>query len=250
MSYSVTIFGCKNYDDVALLFVRHVVPLNLSLFSNSIFFSDSFIPNLGISQVVIDEKVSWSMRVAKSLKLIDDDYILFLLDDYFLNEKINPLELENLSNRCQELSIKYCRLLNTPKFNNFGNMKSLPIEPYSINLQPALWDRKFLITILEKINSNPWLTEIRLHSFFKVQNNFYSQTAGFSLINGYLNAVIKGEWSREVSNIMIENSSRKKMSKLNWFYYRLKSNFSNTLNSSQKLIMKQILKKFGFQFYS
>jgi hypothetical protein len=129
-------------------------------------------------------------------------------------------------------------------------MKSLPIEPYSINLQPALWDRKFLITILEKINSNPWLTEIRLHSFFKVQNNFYSQTAGFSLINGYLNAVIKGEWSREVSNIMIENSSRKKMSKLNWFYYRLKSNFSNTLNSSQKLIMKQILKKFGFQFYS
>jgi len=250
MSYSVTIFGCKNYDDVALLFVRYVVPLNLSLFSNSIFFSDSFIHNLRISQIVIDENVTWSLRVAKSLKLIDDDYILFLLDDYFLNEKINPIELENLINRCQELSIKYCRLINTPRSNNFGNMKSLSIEPYSINLQPALWDRKFLISILEKINSNPWLTEIQLHTFFKVQNNFYSQTAGFSLINGYLNAVIKGEWSREVSNIMIKNSSRKKMSRLNWFFYRLKSNFSNTLKPSQKLFIKHILKKFGFQFYS
>ncbi len=72
MNYSITVFGCKKYEDIAHVFVKELDFWNKNLLSNSVFFTDAFIENLNINQIVINEDVSWSMRVAKSLKTIDE----------------------------------------------------------------------------------------------------------------------------------------------------------------------------------
>lgn len=250
MNYCVTVFGCKKYEDVAHIFVKETISLNEELISSSVFFSDGFIPDLKMNQLVIDNNISWSARVAKSLETVEQDYILFLLDDYFLLKKLDSEKIEMLVNWSSKLDINYCRLVNIPKDNRFGNMMPLPVNPYSINLQPAIWNRKLLISILNHVDSNPWVTETSLPNYFVNEQNFYKSAVGFNLIDGYLNAVIKGKWSRKVPNLLFKDSNRPKMNRFEWFYYRTKSILSDSLSPYLKSILKNILKKIGFNFYS
>ena len=250
MNYRITVFGCKKYEDVAHVFVKEMVYWNKNLLSNCIFFTDSYIENLNINQIVFNEDVSWSMRVAKSLKEIDDDYIMFLLDDYIIQEKLYMHHVELIVNNAKNFGIKYCRLIDTPSDSSFGNMRPIKVNNYGINLQPAIWDRKFFISLLENIDSNPWITEISLHNFFEIKSNVYKNAFGYKFIDYYLNAVLKGKWSRKVPNKLIGNSERLKMSKFEWLYYRTIVLMSNSLNTHFKSFLKNILKKIGFNFYS
>lgn len=250
MNFSVAIFGCKKYEDVAYVFVNEFLPINKKLFSNSFFFTDEFIPDLKVDQISISEDLLWSSRIANSLKEINTEFILFLLDDYFLTEELDVDIIELLVDRCKNESIKYCRLINHPYDKNFGDFKPISVKPYSINLQPALWDREFLISILSKINSNPWKTEISLSKYFQSNSNFYINAVGFILIEKYLNGVIKGKWSRDMPIDLIKNSQRPLMTKREWFFYFLKSRLSSVLNPSLKKLTKIILKKFCFKFHS
>lgn len=250
MNYSITVFGCKKYEDIAHVFVKELDFWNKNLLSNSVFFTDAFIENLNINQIVINEDVSWSMRVAKSLKTIDDDYILLLLDDYIIQENLNMQHIEMIVNNAKNFGMKYCRLIDTPSDSSFGNMRPIKVNNYGINLQPAIWDRRFFISLLENIDSNPWITEISLHKFFEIKSDVYQNAFGYKFIDYYLNAVIKGKWSRKVPKKLIGNSERLKMSKNEWLYYRSKVLISNSLNTYLKSFLKNILKKIGFNFYS
>lgn len=250
MKYCITIFGCKKYQDVAQVFVKELDFWNKNLLPISVFFTDDFIEDLSIKQIVIKQDISWSVRVAKSLENIDEDYILFLLDDYIIQEKVNINHLEMIVNNAIIFGIKYCRLIDTPSDKSFGDMRPIKVKNYGINLQPAIWDRKFLISILNKINSNPWITETSLHNFFSINENDYEGAFGYNFIEYYLNAVIKGKWSRDVPNNLISCSNRAKMNRYEWLYYRTKVLISNSLDSHSKLIIKNILKKVGFNFYS
>ena len=250
MNYCITIFGCKKYQDIAQVFVKELEFWNKNLLSKSVFFTDDFIEDLNIKQIEIKEDISWSMRVAKSLENIDEDYILFLLDDYIIKEKVNINHVEMIINSSKSFGVKYCRLIDTPSEKSFGDMRPIKVDNYGINLQPAIWDRKFLISILKKIDSNPWITETSLHNFFTINENNYQGAFGYNFIDYYLNAVIKGKWSRDVPSNLITGSDRLKMSRFEWLYYRIKGVTSNSLNTKTKLIVKSILKKIGFNFYS
>jgi hypothetical protein len=250
MKYCITIFGCKKYQDVAQVFVREFDFWNKNLLPNSVFFTDDFIEDLNIKQIVINEDISWSLRVAKSLENIDEDYILFLLDDYIIQEKVEIHHLEMIVDNAKKIGTKYCRLIDTPSEKSFGDMRPIKVNNYGVNLQPAIWDRKFLISILIKIDANPWITETSLHNFFSINENVYEGAIGYNLIDYYLNAVIKGKWSREVPSNFIGYSKRPKMSRSEWLYYRTKVLISNSLDVDSKLVVKNILKKVGFNFYS
>lgn len=250
MNYCITIFGCKKYQDIAHVFVKELEFWNKNLLSNSVFFTDDFIEDLNIKQIEVKEDISWSMRVAKSLEYIEEDYILFLLDDYLIQEKVNINHVEMIINNSKSFGLKYCRLIDTPSEKSFGDMRPIRAINYGINLQPAIWDRKFLISILKKIDSNPWVTETSLHNFFTINENNYQGAFGYNFIDYYLNAVIKGKWSRKVPSNLIACSDRLKMSRFEWLYYRTKVVTENSLEANTKLIVKSILKKIGFNFYS
>lgn len=250
MNFCITVFGCKSYEDVARKFVDEFTIYNKDLLNKTIFFSDDFIENLRITQKIINENVSWSMRVAKSLETINEEYIYFLLDDYFIQEEMNITHIDMIINYSSEFNLKYCRLINTPADRSFGNMRPIKVMDYAINLQPSLWNRIFLISILKKIDSNPWVTETSLHKYFKCVENKYIGAFGYNFIDYYLNAVIKGRWSRNVSNKITENSNRIMMSRIEWVYYKMVVMASKVLTSKFKKIIKYILKKVGFIFYS
>jgi hypothetical protein len=250
MIFSVTVFGCKLYQDVAILFEHETKKYNNELLKFATFFSDKRIDGLNITQSDVAEGGSWSHRVAESLEMLDDDYVLFLLDDYFIYEKINFTTLTSIVDWCSKSNVKYCRLINTPYCESFGNLISLPVRPYSVNLQPAIWERDFLISILRSIDSNPWETEVNLHKYFTDINGNYCNAVGFGLISGYLNAVIKGKWARDVPVSIINKSTRLRMSLFEWNYYRFKSKISSALSTSSKQILKMMLRFLGFKFFS
>lgn len=250
MNYCITIFGCKSYEDIAKVFVEEFSVNNKGLLESCIFFSDGWINDLGIRQIAINDKYSWAMRIAKSLEKVESDYVLFLLDDYFIQSRLCTNQLEMICCHAQSYDVKYCRLINIPRDKEFGNMKPIKVGSYGINLQPALWHREFLISLLTKIDSNPWVTETSLHNYFTINSNEYLYTCGYGLIDNYLNAVIKGKWSRKVPKNLMMNSSRIRMNRLEWLLYRGKSIFSELLDPKSKIVLKKALKKIGFKFYS
>jgi hypothetical protein len=250
MNYCITVFGCKKYQDVAHLFVKELDFWNSNLLDSTYFFTDEFIENLEMDQVVINEESSWSMRVAKSLMTIEVDYILFLLDDYIIQEELNMDHIEMLVGNAKIFGMKYCRLLDIPSDSSFGNLRPIKVSNYGINLQPAIWDRRFFINALENINANPWITEISLHKYFDIKSGSYQGAFGYRFIDNYLNAVIKGKWSRRVPRDLIGYSDRLIMSKREWLSYKVKGFLSSSLNDCLKSLLKIILKKMGFNFYS
>lgn len=250
MNCSVVVFGCKNYRDVAESFFRNIPSKNLEIFSNCYFCSDFFLEEIDVNQIVISEDISWSKRVALSLEKVQSDFIFFFLDDYFVEQTLNLSDYKNILNYCEFNNINYCRLINNPKNIDFGSYNNLPVTSYSINLQPAIWNRSFLIKILHKIDSTPWNAEVSLHRYFIKNNDFYDAAIGYSLINNYINGVIKGEWARDIPYYLKGHSNRNMMSVFDWYFYRIKSFFSNTLNDKSKGLLKLILSKFGIRFFS
>lgn len=93
----------------------------------------------------------WSKYLASHLKMLDDKYIIFALDDYLLNGPMEfqvPLPMPN-----DVVCAKLC--------------KSTPEEhlEYPITTQYAIWDREFLIELLSRTGS-PWDFEINGSKYF------------------------------------------------------------------------------------
>lgn len=180
--------------------------------------------------------------MANSLSKLNSSHVLFFLDDYFFFENISVPDFINLE------QVGYMRLINIP------STSSLYLDTdsdYSINFQPALWDRQLLINILNHNNFSPWEAEVNLNDLFNTYNKFNKEKLFLKIIDSYLNAVIKGNWSRLVltHHIDISNSSRDIMSVSSWFFFKIKSFLSRKLSKFYKDIFKKLLNVFGFKFY-
>jgi len=92
----------------------------------------------------------WSKFVADYLQKLEDEKIIFALDDYLIAGTLQLLDV----NFGQEVCAKLCYC--TPEEN----------EEYPVTTQYTLWNRKYLISLLEQ-TTNPWDFEIRGSRIFK-----------------------------------------------------------------------------------
>lgn len=103
----------------------------------------------------------------KTLKnYINTDYILYFQDDYYLFKDLKINNFLNLFNYIQQQDIGFMSLYghgsecgelieNTTKFNLPSIMKFYRSYMYSTSVQPCIWNRQFLLDILEH---NEYLT--------------------------------------------------------------------------------------------
>lgn len=115
--------------------------LNYGKFGGKLF-CGSYV-SLKDEQISVD---SWSEDIREFLKSIDDEFIIFALDDYLISTPIN-VGLYNLIDFEDQVEINLCSA-SKPEDTD-----------YSVTTQYSIWKRTFLIEVLEQVNT-PWEFEI------------------------------------------------------------------------------------------
>ncbi|MGC8483593.1 MAG: hypothetical protein ACP5OE_08125 [Thermodesulfobium sp.] len=118
--------------------------------------------------IVLDAGVGipWGKMTRTNLEKIDTKYVLFMLDDFLLENYVDSKIIEAVLNLTVKMNANHIRLnengskrklKNWEIANSFvaidGSKKSM------ISLQAAIWNRKFLLSILNNEES-PWEFEI------------------------------------------------------------------------------------------
>lgn len=215
----------------------------------------------GIDTINVGEETCWSERTLKAIESINTDYVLLLLEDYFLGEPVKNKEIEQVISFMKQRKARYLRLTNIPK-SRFGSgevfFSLYADEEYAVNLQAAIWEKQFLLDSLKKYPGNAW--EFEIGFLREAVSSKHVELAGcFGMVQDPLhihNGVLKGKWfPREIKffakkGIHISWEERGKLSLLQMAKYNLSVGLKNRLSYKMRKRIKLLLRKFGVKFAS
>lgn len=201
---------------------------------------------------------SWYERTIPVIKNINAKYILLMDDDIFITDYINYIELENILNQMDKYNIKFCGL------NNFLHGKKLEKDsllvrvnkrsPYAKNLQVGIFERDYLIHILNDnadghIQESEWLKEA-----YYSKNEYYKDIVSCKKnVLHCVHGVYKGKWSpiviKKLKKLGISViSDRETHTMHSAILLKIVNRFGKMLNPKLRRVIKLILKKLNFNF--
>lgn len=140
-----------------------------------------------------DKTLAWGGRLKNVLKKIDTEYILFFLDDFWIDGKIQEEGIYNCIQRMNEdKSISVFSFMETftgkyddNRYDDFERRRLF--GAYRFNCQAALWRRKHLMQYLRNYES-PWEWETygNWRSYRYFNRKFYSKKADSEQIIPYI----------------------------------------------------------------
>lgn len=142
--------------------------------------NDSYADKVGFDRVIkTKQTIEWSGRLKHALQVIDYEYVILLLDDFWLNRELNVNVLdEDISfiKKHQEVGVVYLchgNVIKLKKYNQrygvfeYGDM-------YRANTLPAIWKKQVLFD-LAKSNETIWQFE-RLGTLRSPENVLFLAT--------------------------------------------------------------------------
>ncbi|CAI3427832.1 hypothetical protein [Enterococcus cecorum] len=208
----------------------------------------------------------WSKKVRTALKYIKEDYIIMLLEDFFICYDVDTLSVLKCIEFSFENNIKYVKMpyygLNEKRNSKFKDSdiyySILQNEKYGISLLPGLWEKNFLINLIGTENYNPWKFEVNM-----IKEAYKHAAIPFTdcmldnrnLLNIY-NGVIQGEFVRDTykrivsQGVNVDLSVINLMTKKNEIILMLKRVGIKLVPSSLEPLVKKIANKFGIKFVS
>ncbi len=206
---TIVVSSCDAYEDTWIPFFEmlqiqwpnRIYPIVLNTESKSFVYKNLDIKTFNMYKV--GEKVSWGKRLRETLKKIDTEYIIFLLDDFFPIEKVDQQRIEECIEWMDEnpkISVfNFYRVKGGIKDGRFPHFEKRPQKgKYKLNCSAALWRRKKLIQYIRP-HENPWQFELygsKRASRYKEE--FYSAIEGEPYIYTYdmLNVgIVRGKWA-------------------------------------------------------
>lgn len=216
--------------------------------------------NLNFKQVRIfsaGTKIEFSERLKAALEEVTTEFVLITLDDYFLTQKIDSDKITNLTKIMESEDLDYIRIYSKPKARkgNLKHYKSLyridTSKNYSVNLYPGIWRVSFLKRTFEN-SLSAWEYEVSLSKAAMKYNANCVVSTGDEL--PFLNGVIKGKFFRKARKYLEKNGlyhgDRATLSISETFKYKIKLYSSLVLPGKIKKIVKIILRRFGYHFYT
>ena len=115
----------------------------------------------------------WGERNLIALSEVKTKYVFWLFEDYFFNKKITKSDMQKYLDFANKKDID--RIQISPNFHNKDKLfflKEYEFTPkfkfekvshminYSISMQPSIWKKEYVISILNK-NYSPWEFEIK-----------------------------------------------------------------------------------------
>ena len=118
----------------------------------------------GIKIVNTGREVSWSHRVRTALDSIPEEYVLLLLEDYLISEKVDNAKVGEALTYMINEGLDYLRIAPIPKIKKAKHVQFAPITSktlYGVNLQAAIWKKEYLLKTLSDENLSAWEFEAR-----------------------------------------------------------------------------------------
>jgi hypothetical protein len=168
---SVVVISCDAYQDLwepFFAFFRKFwtdCPYKVYLTSNQQEFNSP-----GISVVKSGIPSDWSSELLVALEQIPGDYILVMLEDYFMRKPVDTNFIRDAENLVRGQNADYLKVTCFPsKYNELWPYKKMESDPrfariingakYEVCLQVAFWKKEFLKSILTR-GESPWQFEI------------------------------------------------------------------------------------------
>jgi hypothetical protein len=258
MKYSLVILSNYKYRDLWPINNHYLKNNWPEIYDDTYIITDkSDISSVGDVKVITVPSESFSERIHFSVREIEADYIVLLLDDYFLTKKINNDKINYIVEFMIKNKVDYVRVFKVPR------QKKKKMEPnselykidlninYAVNLQPGIWRKEALLNISEG-NMNPWEFEVSMRKkSIKKGYNCYA-TLGNEL--PFEHGLLRGKYFRKtykkVKNDELLTNNRKQLTRFEEFKYKSKVRMSHMIPQKAKSIFKKVLKKFGFKFYT
>lgn len=157
------------------------------------------------------ESVPWGKRLRETLKLITTDYIILMMDDVFLYDKVDSDRIKKCigwMDKNKRISCFCFMQTFTPnkRSERYEGFEKRPlVAEYKFNGQVALWRRERLIRYLRDNESGwEWETYGNWRSYRYLTHEFYSQVASGTHVFPYLYevggitwgglAIYRGKW--------------------------------------------------------
>ena len=192
---SILISSCDKFKDLWPIFSFYFEKNWLDCELNKYFLSNNEKSNIyGFKSINVGEDLSWSSNLRKALDQIPTDYVLIMLEDFFIDKKVDNQKFNNIVNDFIDLNGNYLKFLTTPKspFKSSSHYFNIlpPKTLYRSTAVFALWKKSTLLDLLN-IDENPWEFEDRASKrsdkydgFFVVRQNFFK----------YIHGVVKGKF--------------------------------------------------------
>lgn len=114
----------------------------------------------------IPGKVQWGSRMKKALSEINTDYTFFMLDDYYLSQKISSGYINWLLEFMDRESANKITITTVPDWANYRYLESIdtikrmsPSSEWLSSAQPAIWRTSHLKSVMQE-SYDPWDFEI------------------------------------------------------------------------------------------
>lgn len=192
---SILISSCDKFKDIwpifSFYFDKNWSDCNL----NKYFLSNNDNSDIeGFDSIIVGDDISWSSNLSIAIKQIHTDYVLIMLDDVFINQKVDNNAFNSIVNDFIECKGNYLKFLAQPKSRLKSSSQYFNVVPpntlYRATAVFALWKKSTLLNLLEE-NENPWEFEDRASirsdkydGFFVVKKNFFN----------YIHGVIRGKF--------------------------------------------------------
>ena len=210
----------------------------------------------GITVVTSGDEISWSHRVRTALDSIQEDYVLLLLEDYLISEKVDDAKVTDALEYMKEQDLDYLRIAPIPKLKGTKSAKFSAITPnmvYGVNLQAAIWKKEYLLKTLADGNFSAWEFEAR-QKFGEPTRVEGKCSASNDFVIKYLNGIIQGKWyintveAFAAMGIEIPLGERSVMTEKDMRRENIRNFFLHHIPPRLIRALKPIAKKLGFKF--
>ena len=145
----------------------------------------------GVESIIYDQTEPMSKRIYDAMQVIDEDIILFLLEDMILYDQPNVSEIKRCVSFMKETntdSIKMVSVLDRePPVVEVSPKIKIHKTNYDFSLQPCLWKKESFKNLLEGVCCDGWSMETSL------QEKFRSTCVGYTYFDGNEKR-IKSKW--------------------------------------------------------
>jgi hypothetical protein len=210
----IVIYSHSDYSD---LWVPFFSRLKKYYNTNKIYFivnknNEKILSDYEFFEINYDENEPYSNRLFNSLKLIEEEYIIFLHEDMILYNYVNVINLEECLEFLKNNSIfKFVRLIKSGINSNTKVSKFLyktEKNDFLFSITPTIWKKECLIDACEKNkNLTIWELEENADIFFRNLNinglyTFFDEKPRGGHFDSEIfphtcSAIFKGKWNME-----------------------------------------------------
>ena len=208
MNASVLVMSCDKYSDIWTTFHK-LYKKNWKDNPYKTYFCTETKKNNNFE--TINTQGSWTARTRQALEKIDTDYVIFMLDDFFLRKEVDQIRIEAILDQFKpNTAVFNLELINGIKTKE-SSLKGFKLrqnnQVYLCSCQPSIWNRKILIELLQE-DMTPWQWETQI---IDSKYDFYINSEDLLFDIGYYLerkpwGIVQGKWATECIELLKEEN--------------------------------------------